>query len=175
MSVEECQPETVDAFENCQSKGKTMRTLEEVIKVMDHVEFCCTNCKLQFDCDEVECFLKDALHYLQEYRERKENYEDASERHHAAYRILEARMKWKAAKLFEDDNPPLTWDELKVMTEKPVWVEDNIETPEDITKYWAIMWRIEKAEGDEYALLSDFYYEKSQYGKDWKAYRKERE
>ena len=45
-----------------------MKTLDEVIKTMDHVEFCCMNCKLQFDCDEVECFLEDALHYLKEYR-----------------------------------------------------------------------------------------------------------
>lgn len=45
-----------------------MKTLDEVISVMDHVEFCCTNCKLQFDCDEVECFLEDALHYLKEYQ-----------------------------------------------------------------------------------------------------------
>lgn len=45
-----------------------MKTLDEVIKVMDHVEFCCTNCKLQFDCNEVECFLEDALHYLKEYQ-----------------------------------------------------------------------------------------------------------
>lgn len=151
-----------------------MRTLEEVI---DKLIECHTRwCRWSETSDIVERdAVEEAINYLKEYRERKENYEDATERHHAAYRILEARMKWKAAKLFEDDNPPLTWDELKAMTEKPVWVEDNIETPEDITKYWAIMWRIEKAEGDEYALLSDFYYEKSQYGKDWKAYRKERE
>ena len=48
-----------------------MKSLDEVIQVMDHVEFCCTNCKLQFDCDEVECFLEDALHYLKEYRDSK--------------------------------------------------------------------------------------------------------
>lgn len=47
-----------------------MKTLDEVITVMDHVEFCCTSCKLQFDCDEVECFLEDALHYLREYRDK---------------------------------------------------------------------------------------------------------
>ena len=45
-----------------------MKTLDEVIKVMDHVQFCCTNCKLQYDCDETECFLEDALHYLKEYQ-----------------------------------------------------------------------------------------------------------
>lgn len=49
-----------------------MKTLDEVIAVMDHVEFCCTNCKLQFDCDEVECFLEDAFHYLKEYQTIKQ-------------------------------------------------------------------------------------------------------
>jgi len=50
-----------------------MKTLDEVIKAMDHVEFCCTNCKLQFDCDEVECYLEDALYYLKAYRDDRDD------------------------------------------------------------------------------------------------------
>ena len=46
-----------------------MKTLDEIITVMDHVEFCCTNCKLQYDCEESECFLEDALLYLKAYRD----------------------------------------------------------------------------------------------------------
>lgn len=138
-----------------------MKTLNEVITVMDHVEFCCTNCKLQFDCDEVECFLEDALHYLKEY--------------HDAYGNVIASMNHHLRKIHElEQNDPLTWEELQQMEGKPVWVEDNIDEPEDLTKYWAIYRRIEKAQETEYALLSDFYYDKAQYGKTWQAYRKER-
>lgn len=77
--------------------------------------------------------------------------------------------------ILPEANNALTWEELKVMEGKPVWVEDNIDEPEDTTKYWAIYRRIEKAQETEYALLSDFYYDKAQYGETWQAYRKERE
>lgn len=45
-----------------------MKTLEEVITLTDGVEFNCTCCALQYNCDEDECLLKDAVHYLKEYR-----------------------------------------------------------------------------------------------------------
>ena len=45
-----------------------MKTLNDVIKAMDGIEdFTCTCCDLQVNCDEGECFYKDALHYLKEY------------------------------------------------------------------------------------------------------------
>lgn len=104
----------------------------------------------------------DALHYLREYQ----RYQNTPSRngHMALVDYFEESQK----------NEPLTWDELKSMGGKPVWVEDNIDEPEDLTKYWAIYRRIEKAQETEYALLSDFYYDKAQYGKTWQAYRKER-
>lgn len=86
-----------------------MKTLDEVITVMDHVEFCCTSCKLQFDCDEVECFLEDALHYLKEYQ----RYQDtpSCNGHMSLVDYFEESQK----------NEPLTWDELRSMEDKPVW------------------------------------------------------
>lgn len=92
---------------------------------------------------------------------------------------IEAKIEKIATGNVEDtlskmDNPPLTWEELKSMVGKPVWVEDNIDEPEDLTKYWVIYRRIEKAQETEYALLCDFYYDKAEYGKSWQAYRKER-
>ena len=97
----------------------------------------------------------DVLFYLKEYRWIIENCAEA------------------LAEKYPSENVPLTWDELKQMTGKPVWVEDNIDEPEDTTKYWAIYRRIEKTQETEYALLSDFYYDKAQYGESWQVYRKE--
>lgn len=119
------------------------------------------------------CVYDDALHYLKEYRERKENYKDAAERHHAAYRILEDRMKWKAVQLF-DDNPPLTWDELKQMEGKPVWVE-----PSGADGYWIIPYMFSETGGAEYCFAQgDQYWKEYMRDRDdgisWQAYRKER-
>lgn len=135
-----------------------MKTLDEVI---DQLIDCHTNWARWSQTSDIvdRSTVEDAIEYLKGYREKHDD-------------IL--RMEEALGYCEIMDNPPLTWNELKTMIGKPVWVEDNIETPEDITKYWAIMWKIEKAEGDEYALLSDFYYPKSEYKKDWIAYRKER-
>lgn len=160
-----------------------MKTIDEVLEAMTYE----VDLNSKADCWEVPVDLYGVIiHYLHEYRDAK-NTLDVERKN-----SIEAYCQWKDAKekleaqtsqmmwvdnhfQFEiSDNPLLTWNELQQMEGKPVWIEDNIETPEDTTKYWAIMRRIEKTEGDEYALLSDFYYEKSQYGKDWMAYRKER-
>ena len=150
-------------------KTEKMKTLDEVIKAY---EICtqeqnCSYCPYvetdingKWACSLCGDCTRDALEYLKylkAYRDDKD--------------YLTALRAYRTE---QQANPPLTWEELKTMKGKPVWIEDNIDEPEDITKYWAIMWRIEKAEGDEYALLSDLYYEKSQYGKQWTAYRKER-
>ena len=135
-----------------------MKTIDEVIELLDNgcirpcVECPCYGMK---ECQEQ---LAAESYYLHKYQEIEDEYDELKD--------------WWAEEHAE--NVPLTWDKLKTMIEKPVWVEDNLETPEDITKYWAIMQKIEKAECDEYALLSNFYYQKSEYEKSWIAYRKER-
>ena len=142
-----------------------MKTLDEVIKAFEicdeTVTANCPDCPYDIDCENVpgEDLRTDALHYLREYREK----------HDEILRMEEALGYCEIMA-----NPPLTWDELRAMTGKPVWIEDNIDEPEDLTKYWAIYRRIEKAQETEYALLSEFYYDKAQYGKTWQAYRKER-
>ena len=145
-----------------------MKTLDEVIKANE----CCDHGEPDSRCEDCPyngvgaCCAEretDALHYLKEYRETK--------RHLAC--LDDAEIRGDNTQVV--NNPPLTWDELRKMVGKPVWVEDNIDEPEDLTKYWAIYRRIEKAQETEYALLSDFYYDKAQYGKIWQAYRKERE
>lgn len=90
-----------------------MKTLDEVIKAMDHVEFCCTNCKLQFDCDEVECFLEDALFYLKDYQ----RYQNTPSRngHMALVDYFEEQQK----------NEPLTMKDFSQMIDtEPIWCQE---------------------------------------------------
>ena len=178
-----------------------MRTLDEVIKAWsicfsDNSRSNCTGCPYADEDGDAACFnhdREDALHYLKMYRSDKLQWEADKkayddERQKAIHATKKARERYIVlAKDTKDElavlrdywaeqqaNNPLTWDELKSMEGKPVWVEDNIDEPEDTTKYWAIYRRIDKAQETEYALLSDFYYDKAQYGKTWQAYRKER-
>lgn len=145
------------------------KTMDEVIKVMDHIEFCCTNCKLQFDCDEVECFLEDALHYLKEYRSEKAMWEvDRKWLLDWIEQYKEAREKHQQAVIELKKNPPLTWEELQQMEGKPVWfVYDWNNTH---FKGWILLDHFEGIfivdAKDEWAL-SEENMDK------WKAYRKE--
>ena len=89
-----------------------MRTLDEVIKAVEE-DLECANVSYPetfYDYDNH----KDALYYLKEYRETK--------KHLACL---------DAAEIRGDDtqvvnNPPLTWDELRQMEGKPVWVEHKL-------------------------------------------------
>lgn len=130
-----------------------MKTLDEVINEL-----------------EDEGLFADALHYLKEY---KANREDPDGDHQ--------QLK-KCRALLQDfyRNDPLSWDELKQMEGKPVWVEVLDDTGDHYK------WR-----GDGWYIVKDFsqgYYggychlepnyrtwtEKT-YSDLWQAYRKERE
>ena len=142
-----------------------MRTLDEVIEIASDW----TN---GFDEMSIE---KQMLHYLKMYRSDQIQWEaDREDWRDKWESYIEARERHLDAVKELKRNDLLTWDELRTMEGKPVWVEDNIDEPDDTTKYWAIYRRIDKAQETEYALLSDFFYDKAQYGKTWKAYRKER-
>ena len=137
-----------------------MKTLDEVIKAMDHVVFCCTNCKLQFDCDEVECFLEDALRYLKEYQQTVRWIEIESEQFKQTVDFIKKATA----------NEPLTWDELKQMEGKPVWVEALL------YKQWAIVACVYadyiRFEGANLYAPEHRIYMGEDNG--WQAYRKER-
>ena len=146
-------------------KGTEMKTLDEVIKSKelcnDH-KFRCHECPYYDDDNEVGCrsddLDADALHYLREYQGE------------FAY---EARVnmadKFVNALIESEDNPPLTWDELKQMEGKPVWIEIG-----DGSKGWIIIRKINESGivtgSDGFVGISDVY------GMDttWQAYRKER-
>lgn len=76
-----------------------------------------------------------------------------------------------------DSNPALTWDELKQMEGKPVWVE------EPYAKVWHGEWKVVDMlyDGDywdedekEFLTTDEERYHKTEQGKTWKAFRKER-
>ena len=88
-----------------------MKTLDEVIEIM-------TAC-IKFDADCSECpvltsctgrpwrlFDEDALTYLKKYRDLKATMDWHEEMERIRYRLM---------------NPPLTWEELRQMQDKPVW------------------------------------------------------
>lgn len=105
---------------------------------------------------------KDALHYLREYRDK----------HEEMLQMEEALGYCEMA-----ENRPLTWDELKQMEGKPVWVE--LTFPEGAYSHWGIIWGFPKA-GYEFMELWGFHEIQSfsvmqkEQGKTWQAYRKER-
>lgn len=86
----------------------------------------------------------DALHYLQAYKDDRND-------------LTALRAYWKE----QHENNPLTWDELREMEGKPIWVEESAENGLWWT-YWVI-WE------QENAVLPG-----KNYGTTWQAYRKER-
>ena len=129
-----------------------MKTLDEVIAEL-----------------EDEGLFADALHYLKEY---KANQEDPDGDH---------QQLEKAQKLLQEffQNDPLTWEELKGMEGKPVWVEAD----DGKYKRWFIVgdffsW-FEKEDFDAHVNLyrsgGAIEMSKETYGSYWQAFRKERE
>ena len=144
-----------------------MRTLDEVIERMEGIYGNIS--------DRTK---NDAVHYLKEYRERLSQLQDMMDRYEINDRNYQEAVRncemvqLKYQQLLDDynDNPALTWKQLKQMTGKPVWVEALL------YKQWAVIAYV----GDDhirfegvnlYAPESRFYM-----GKDngWQAYRKER-
>ena len=134
-----------------------MKTLDEV-KALENVALADT------DGESEGYFLAvDALHYLKEYQ----RYQNTPSRngHMALVDYFEESQK----------NEPLSWDELKSMEGKPVWVE-YISCKR---KVWAI---VDCFYTDAFgkvnmnvALPHDYWHlEKELIGKAWQAYRKER-
>lgn len=126
-----------------------MRTLDEVIKAMsicknEDTDRTCEGCPMPDTEMCINELMTDALQYLKWYKELADDSETFAE--------------WK-------ENPPLTWDELKSMEGKPVWVEYK--------EYG--FWHIVQAFVDDEIMmvlpLDEF--PKKDIGK-WRAYRKER-
>ena len=98
----------------------------------------------------------DALHYLKEYREKHDD-------------IL--RMEEALGYCEIMANPPLTWDELKSMEGKPVWVEHIY------YKKWLIVKDVyeETIVLDGNGFYTQYFSDDNEKETRWQAYRKERE
>ena len=135
-----------------------MKTLDEVINELHYWDTCDAFPESFYDFEVTT----DALHYLKEYREKQD--EDWRQSYIAVRNEI----------LFggEDDNPPLTWEELKQMEGKPVWIE----LLKGKWKGWDVIGGFDE---DDFGVAmvtvrGDDYY-KADLGKTWQAYRKERE
>lgn len=136
-----------------------MKTLDEVIA---ELEF-----EMTYNNGEMKPIDADALHYLKEYKNTDENYKKSIAH---VTEVIDHYEKMVADYL-SVNNPPLTWQELRQMEEKPVWVEEC----NGDTKGWLLILRT------NYDVINcttkhgnSFYLYKSSYGEKWKAYRKER-
>lgn len=135
-----------------------MRTLNEVIKVF---EDCFRDGRIVISPLEVEPdYGADALHYLKTIETTENLYHDA----------VNELSKWEDED-WKDRHLPLTWDELKTMKGKPVWVhlfgsglgEWNLIHAQLDNQIWF-------TDGNGY--IYDMYEEKQ--GKTWQVYRKEK-
>lgn len=148
-----------------------MKTLNEVIK------------NLEDGTEHLSAMLisretwSDALHYLKNYRDTKK-WLDLEKRNYAEAVKNCERPKAKYTQMILDmnRNGPLTWDELKQMEGKPVWV---VRTEKYCVPHWAIVDKVYKWDSidDSSAILQpeDEELFLSDQGKTWQAYRKERE
>lgn len=157
-----------------------MKTLDEVIKEIEEFWVCPSNDEADEYCLLYDIY-QDALQYLKEYR--SDQIEWAANRKawdEVQEDLVSARMKY-IARLKELDigklNPPLTWDELREMEGKPVWIIESVIDPFDDdgmkrTGHWDI---IRKAYPEQIAFyVQGMTNHKSWQGIGWQAYRKER-
>ena len=133
-----------------------MKTLDEVIAELEDEEL-----------------FADALFYLKEYKSDKEELDSTR----LAYLdILTDYVALKNNWAEQQENPPLTWDELKTLVGKPVWVE----LPHSYRKAWGLNdGMFTDAYGNDcitVKVLHDLWHlQQKQMGEAWQAYRKERE
>lgn len=132
-----------------------MKTLDEVIKAYE----CCNHDDRCEDCpyNGITCTLErdtDALHYLKTIETTENLYHNA----------VNELNKWKDED-WKDRCLPLTWDELKQMEGKPVWVEYDGYKP-----MWDIIDKIiDKRTIETYKCMLH----EEGIGIYWQAYRKE--
>lgn len=138
-----------------------MKTLDEVIKKyeMCSSQITCSTCPYY---QEICSCDPDALHYLKTIETTENLYHDA----------VNELSKWKDED-WKDRCLPLTWDELKQMEGKPIWMEFTYHNPEETYKYWTIIKYFDNDEGGAKMFTGTGVYHKCVIDTDWQAYRKE--
>lgn len=180
-----------------------MRTLDEVIKEMtDCIEqdLDCSECESFVSCAgrPWRAFDNDVLHYLQEYRAAQQNLTDETQRTHAEHESYQEavkncelaenrykreeqvfkRMQEDYLRELNGDNEALTWEQLKIMEGKPVWIEYNLhlsERAQALSKAWFVILDFRPLGKNEMMITkNNFVFTDYEIGTEWKAYRKER-
>ena len=151
-----------------------MKTLDEVITGLDickNFSYCTHpqkgECPYLYEdntCDQ-DGLYRDALHYLKEYREEyKALIKTINE-------AIDVEMKYYHMIEELEHNSPLTWDELRTMEGRPIWIEKS---QDGEIKGWLLVLR---TNADVVTCTTkygnNFYLYKSLYGEKWKAYKKE--
>lgn len=141
-----------------------MKTLNEVIEWMEKIVLPMT----------FEAVKEDALHYLKAFRDAKDTLEMEKDRYAEAVANCNA-VETKYMLMAKDAlrNEPLTWEELKQMEGKPVWVEGT-----SLKSAWYLI--LDFDVDNDMMLCVGQYYERiplhcDRLGIYWQAYRKERE
>ena len=153
-----------------------MKSLDEVIKALEictSVKCNCEDCPYYDECG-IECRARrneEIIYYLKELKEARDIITTAREEAMIQLENFKADIMNKLA-----DNPPLTWDELKQMEGKPVWVEYG---KDFCMKSWGVIFSFTgRTIDDSWMHLEGGYpnmFLKADLGKTWQAYRKERE
>ena len=168
-----------------------MRTLDEVIKGFECCkEVGCGECpyKILFDDDShVPCdqFEKDddALQWLKGYKvhieldKLRDKYGVTSQKLRNTSQITCPKCHSEFV-ILPDANNPLTWDELKSMEGKPVWIENKHFSH---YKFWGLISVIRHRQGHDYLVIKIpkntnlHLYDERYLNDGWQAYKKERE
>ena len=117
----------------------------------------------------------DQVIYFLEQRQKTEDWNimDAAIAYLKGYR--DVLPEYAQMKLDAVTNEPLTWDELKGMEGKPVWI-DAESLPVGVSPYWKDWYIIKSFSNDEFMYCNDsFELAKEMQGRLWQAYLKERE
>ena len=166
-----------------------MKTLDEVIKANE----CCDHCEPDSRCEDCPyngigaCALEretDALQWLKGYKAHieldklRDKYGGTSQKLRNTSQITCPKCHSEFVILPEANNP-LTWDELKSMEGKPVWVEYNFHIDNkdfrDKSKRWCIVREFKPWHDTEIIITENgFVLSKNEQIKCWQAYRKER-
>jgi hypothetical protein len=154
-----------------------MKTLDEVIMCLEgcgHID--CDDCPYHYEdekieIDDCEQVYKDALQYLK-YLQKYYEMCETSQKLRNTSQITCPKCHSEFVILPESNNA-LTWDELKQMAGKPVWLEVD-------GNWYGKFWAFVEVENDAYV---NFYQKGQDYpedlwkrdiGKTWQAFKKER-
>ena len=160
-----------------------MKTLNEVISGF---ECCYINTDCGNDCNGEHCpymdgeknceirLREDTIDYLKEYKHTRQELLDGM-------KILEFKAEMFTHAMEDiENNPPLTWDELKLMEGKPVWLEYDNKGIEILScpRQWVIISLIDNTTVmPEISFVNKwkaFWMQKEFMGKHWNAYKKEK-